>query len=86
MISTGETRGRDYGSIGPQDPSKNEFIRVRDSSRNITDIKGDPLAITLDFKRAEANRKENEKRIETNLVCPISSLMSDQSVERCKTS
>jgi hypothetical protein len=66
MISTGETRGRDYGSIGPQDPSKNEFIRVRDSSGKITDIKGDPLVITLDFKRAETNRKENEKRIETN--------------------
>lgn len=66
MISTGETRGRDYGSIGPQDRSKNEFIRVQDSSGKITDIKGDPLVITLDFNRADMNRKENEKRIETN--------------------
>jgi RHS repeat-associated protein len=66
MVSTGETKGRDYGSIGAVDPKRNEFVRSRDASGRITDIKGDPIGIVLDFKRADAARKENEKRTETN--------------------
>jgi RHS repeat-associated protein len=66
MISTGELPGRLYGSIRAQDRSKNSFERVRSENGSVVDIKGDPLVITLNFKLAEADRKENETRTKNN--------------------
>jgi RHS repeat-associated protein len=65
IVSTGETKTGDYGRIGPIDPSKNEFVRHREDGK-VTDVKGDPIGITLDFDRADKNRKENKERTENN--------------------
>lgn len=67
IVSTGETSRGDYGHNGSADPNKKpQYTPVRDANGNVVDIKGDPIAITLDFNRADKDRKENRARAENN--------------------
>jgi hypothetical protein len=59
-VGTGDLSGREYGRTTPKDPNKRDFVRQRDASGNIVDIKGDTVVVTLDVNRAGKDRETNK--------------------------